>query len=170
MNAVDQFATEAAIFEQWARSGTSQGALALREALIRLARLYLAALELPRAWSDEVADQPDAERIDKEECFAVASNCRRFPSDFYWQMRDPFGDPPEEPEGRSLMDDVTDVYRDVVTGLREYQAGRRAVALWEWGFGFQRHWGEHATSAIRALHCWLAANAPERLETDSKGP
>src|SRR5262245_3334354 len=39
--------------------------------------------------------------------------------------------------------------------LNKYRAGRRAQALWEWGFGFEHHWGRHAAGAIRALHCWL---------------
>src|SRR5262249_54341647 len=100
MDAVDQFAAEAAIFEQWARVGTSQGASVVREALIRLVRLYLAALELPPAWSEELADQPDAERIRDDECFSVASACGRFPFSFYWETNDPFVDPPEDPGGR----------------------------------------------------------------------
>ena len=39
-------------------------------------------------------------------------------------------------------------------------------ALWEWGFNFQAHWGEHASSAIRALHCYLAQEDPSGLCSD----
>jgi hypothetical protein len=62
-----------------------------------------------------------------------------------------------------LADDLGDIYRDVTTGLRAFQAGHILQARWEWGFHFQHHWGEHATSAIRALHSWLEANSPDRL-------
>ena len=44
MDTVDQFAAEAVLFEQWALHGTSTGEAAVREALVRLMRLYLAAL------------------------------------------------------------------------------------------------------------------------------
>jgi hypothetical protein len=168
MDAVSEFAAEAALFEQWARSGTSQGGAAVREALIRLTRLYLAALELPPAWSEELADQPAAERLPYEECRTVASACGRFPFQYYQEVFDPFAEPSEAPVAGCIWDDITDIYRDVVTGLREYQAGRRAQAVWEWGFGLQHHWGEHATGAIRALHCWLAANASDRLAAEAQ--
>jgi hypothetical protein len=46
--------------------------------------------------------------------------------------------------------------------------GRRAQAVWEWGFGLRHHWGEHATGAIRALHCRLAANAFERWAAEAE--
>ena len=48
-------------------------------------------------------------------------------------------------------------------GLRWFEAGHPAEAVWVWGFHLVHHWGEHATSAIRALHCWLAAEHPELL-------
>jgi hypothetical protein len=163
MSAVDQFAAEAAVFEQWARCGTAQGEWATREALIRLTHLYLAALNLPPSWSAEVADQPEVERVGAEEYRAVAASCARFPLDLYSKVFDPLVVPPEEPVGATIADDIADIYRDVVTGQRAYQAGRRAQAVWEWGFNFRIHWGEHALGAIRALHCWLAANAFDRL-------
>jgi hypothetical protein len=90
----------------------------------------------------------------------------------YGEVFNPLIVPPEEPVLGSLSDDITDIYRDVVTGLREYEAGRRTQALWEWGFGFQAHWGEHATGAIRALHCWLASNflGPPATEAEPGTP
>ena len=163
MDAVDRFAAEAALFQQWARYGTDQGDSAAREALIRITRLYLAALDLPPAWSEELADQHDAARVGDEEWRAVFAACARLPLDYYGEVFDPLPVPPEQPVVASLADDIADIYRDVVSGLQEHQAGRRAQAVWEWGFGFRHHWGEHATGAIRALHCWLAGNDFDRL-------
>lgn len=171
MDAVDRFAVEAARFREWARNGSDQAEGAAREALVHLTRLYLTALELPSAWSEELADRPDAERVGDEEYRAVAAACRRLPFELYGEVFDPLPVPPDEPVVGSLTDDIADVYRDVVTGLREYEAGRRAQAVWEWGFGLRHHWGEHATSAIRALHCWLATHASDRLASQAKtGP
>jgi hypothetical protein len=37
--------------------------------------------------------------------------------------------------------------------------------IWEWEFGFETHWGEHATNAIRALY-WLLYNHIENKKDD----
>jgi hypothetical protein len=69
----------------------------------------------------------------------------------------------ETPVVGSLSDDLADIYRDVVTGLRAYDRGDRAGAVWEWRFNLHAHWGAHATGAMRALHWWLCNNDPGRL-------
>jgi hypothetical protein len=150
MDAVDRFAAEVRDFQQWLLHGNDAGGQAAREALLRLTRLYLAALELPPAWSNELADQPDAKGIGKGEYRAALIACERLPFNFYGEVFDPFAEPPESPVVGSLWDDLGDIYRDVATGLREYEAGRRARAVWEWSSNLQIHWGEHATGAIRA--------------------
>jgi hypothetical protein len=158
MHSVDQFATEAALFEQWARYGTAQGAVAAREAMVRLMRLYLAAMELPLAMSADSSDDTTAIRVGNEEWQEVLTTCARLPFDHYGEVPDPLVVPPGESVIGSLSDDVADIYRDVVTGLRAFRAGHRDHAIWEWQFNFGIHWGGHATGAIRALHCWLATS------------
>ncbi|MDN7245549.1 DUF5063 domain-containing protein [Planococcus shenhongbingii] len=56
------------------------------------------------------------------------------------------------PVNGCLDDDITDIYSDIKNGLLLYEQGHDAEAVWEWKFSFEVHWGEHATSAIRALH------------------
>lgn len=166
MNAVERFAVEAVAFREWAAGGTDSGEIAARNALLCITRLYLAALELPPAWSEELADQPDAERVSDAEWRAVFSAAGRLPLDFYGEVFDLLIVPPEEPSIGSLSDDIAGIYRDVVSGLVGFESGRRAVALREWGFHFRHHWGVHATGAIRALHAWLADNAFDRLASE----
>ena len=159
IDAVAQFAGEAARFRDWARDGTDSGELSVRNALIRIATLYLAALELPPEWSEELADAPDAKRISDEERWAIDRGISaRLPFSAYARVFDPFVLPPEEPVVGTIGDDVADIYRDVVSGLIEYQAGRTAQAVWEWAFQLRLHWGRHATDAIYALHIWLTEN------------
>jgi hypothetical protein len=62
-----------------------------------------------------------------------------------------------------LADDLVHIYRHLAAGLRLHELGKVDDALWEWGFNFQAHWGEHASSAIRALHCYLAQEDPTGL-------
>ncbi|MCS7272220.1 MAG: DUF5063 domain-containing protein, partial [Gemmataceae bacterium] len=115
------------------------------------------------------ADQWDAERVSDAEYQAVVAAVKGLPLDPYAEVFDPLAVPAEAPVSASLCDDLADIYRQVVSGLRAFEAGRQAVALWEWGFGFRHHWGEHATGAIRALHAWLAANAFNQLASDAGG-
>ncbi len=169
MNATDLFAEEAHRFEKWILEGSSLGGLAAREAVIHLMRLYLAALELPPPWSDELEPAPEAVGIgDEGRHRAAIAIGNRFPFDLYGTVFDPLIVPPGESTLGSLTDDLLDIYRDVATGLREYQAERRAQAIWEWGFNFRHHWGYHVTGAIGALHKWLASEAPEQMGRESQ--
>lgn len=160
MDAVERFAAEAVEFRDWARAGTDSGSAAARNALIRIGRLYLAALDLPPAWSDELegASDADAASVSRDELQAVRKAAARIPLGFYSEIFNPLPVPPEEPVVGDLADDIEDIYSDVVRGLQLFEQGERAQAVWEWGFCLRIHWGEHATSAIRALHCWLAEN------------
>ena len=156
------FALEAARFEKWATESRENGASSARQALVRITNLYMAALRLPPAWADDVENKSDCPRLEKTENSKIVAYSA-IPFDMYAEVFDPLIIPPEEPVIGSIVDDVIDIYRDVVTGLRAFEGGDMANARWEWGFNFAHHWGEHATGAIRALHAWLAANAVDEL-------
>lgn len=168
MNAVENFAAEAERFAQWIRHGTDTGEIAAREGLLRLTRLYLAALELPAAGCTNAADEDASLKVEASDRQAVFENAMRLPVNFYGEVFDPLPVPPEEAITASLADDIADIYGDVATGLLYYRAGKREAAVWKWTFNLQIHWGEHITGAIRALHCWLATNAPSRLSSTSQ--
>jgi hypothetical protein len=54
-----------------------------------------------------------------------------------------------------LFDDLADMYRDLLNGLKLWDLGgpeARKAAQWEWRWGYQYHWGEHATRAMRTIH------------------
>jgi len=166
MDSVANFAAEAERFESWARDATDEGEWAAREALLRITHLYVAALQLPPAWSDELSEAAEPERVNHDEWQTIFSRCSRLPFDSYTVVFYPLEVPAsEEPVVGSVADDIADIYRDVFSGLRAYRSGRRAEAIWEWGFGFREHWGRHATDAIGALHAWLAENALDRLSS-----
>jgi hypothetical protein len=151
------FAEEAAAFERWARSDIQPSEVGAREALVRITRLILAAVSLPEPQRGRLEEGAE-DGVADEEWKAVAEAAGRLPLDHYGEVFDPLKVPPEEPVIGSVVDDVADIYRDVVTGLRYYRSNRRHDALWEWTFTFRHHWGQHATGAIRALNSWLAAN------------
>jgi hypothetical protein len=165
---VDDFVSEATAFERWAKSGTDNGCEAARNALVRLLRLYSAAIELPAhsVTCDEL--ELDSFRVEDAEWEAVLAHSARLGFDYYGSVFDPIPVPAQEACIGSLADDIADIYRDVVTGLRYYHAGHTQDALHHWSFMLLYHWGNHATSAIRALHCWLEQNDPEALGSGPK--
>jgi hypothetical protein len=163
MDSVEHFSREAAAFEHWLLSGTDQEAEAARECLNRVLELYRAGIALPPQWSNELEGHSDVERVDDAEWRKAYNSSRRLPLDYYGDVFDPTATLADAAVVGSLSDDLADIYRDVVTGLRAYRRGDRAGALWEWRCGLQSHWGAHATGAIRALHWWLSNNAPSCL-------
>lgn len=173
MDPVEKFATEAAAFEKWLVDDSEGGAAAVKACLARLLALFAAGINLPPAWSDELAGRGAIEPVDDAEWQRAYEAAQRLPLDLYGEVYDPTVVPPEEPGLGSVADDLADIYRDVVAGLRAYRHGDLAGAVWEWGFGLQSHWGAHATSAIRALYWWSregaagGSNDPEREVADS---
>lgn len=162
MDSLEAFAQEANRFAEWAIQDEPHGSAAVRNALVRISLLYNAALQLPPAWTDDLQNQTDSPGIDPAEIARIVAY-KSIPLKMYGEVFNPLAIPPEEPVIGSLIDDIVDIYRDVVTGLRAYQRGDYSIARWEWGFNFAHHWGEHATGAIRALHAWLAAKDLDKL-------
>jgi hypothetical protein len=161
VNPVDQFALHVRGFREWVDHGTDTGAEATSSALKHVTRLYLSALNLPNP--DNSAPDRNAERGGGAEFEGVYQAMTRLPLRHYSEVFDPLPVPAESPVVGDLPDDLADIYTEVTAGLRAYEAGDRDTAVWHLGLTFIHHWGEHATSAIRALHCWLAANAPDGL-------
>jgi hypothetical protein len=67
---------------------------------------------------------------------------------------DPIEVPASESVTGDLADDLMDIYCDL-KGLRYCDDGHTFQAVFHWSFTFAVHWGRHATSALRALHCYL---------------
>ena len=73
--------------------------------------------------------------------------------DFYWDVFDPFDDADEDKlVGGMIFDDLNDIYRDLMEGVRAYELGAINEAVWVWKWGVDNHWGTHAVSLIKALH------------------
>lgn len=65
-------------------------------------------------------------------------------------------EPAETAVVADLADDVADIYRDLKEALLVLDGGAKTEAQWNIRFSFLNHWGRHASSAISALHNWLA--------------
>ncbi|MBW8825068.1 MAG: DUF5063 domain-containing protein [Acidobacteria bacterium] len=122
----------------------------LRAILASAVALIAAALELPDIEPSE-ADYDDPDDLD-DDCRLVATRIGEAVRghDPYWEVFDPRL--MDEPVAGSLIDDLSDIYRDLRRGLAIASAGFAPDALWEWRFSFESHWGNHAVDAIRVLH------------------
>jgi hypothetical protein len=106
--------------------------------------------------------------LSEEEWRKAVAGCERLPLNLYSAVFNPLDATDVAPVTGSLADDLADIYRDIASGLRAYELGNRAGAVWEWSFGLHSHWGAHATFAIRALHWWLSENAVDRLSVRTR--
>jgi hypothetical protein len=177
------FPTHATLFAQTFSPSTSPTpAPSPVQALHLLTNLYIAALQLavpalapacttcspantPTPTNPPSAPATPAVSVDAPEWKAVFARTARLPFDWYADC-DPLEPDPAVPTHMgSLADDIADIYRNVVTGLRSYDLGHHECAHWQWVTTFQSHWGLHAVDAIRALHHYLTAHNPSALHT-----
>lgn len=161
-----RFSVEARHFVEWADGRNDAGPLTAPVALRRVVAVYTAALALPQPWSEHVSNDRDDDLDLSDRLAAVRHRASAIPLQHYSEIFSPLV-PPEEPVVGDLADDLTDIYRDLAVGLHLHEGGDIDDALWEWGFKFQIHWGKHASSAIRALHCYLAQEDPSGLCSNS---
>ena len=158
-----RFGREAQRFVAWADGSETVEPLTAALALRRVARLYTEALELPQPWSERVSSRQDVEpRTLQERLALVRERAAAIPLQHYSEIFSPLV-PPDEPVVGDLADDLVAIYRDVALGLHLHECGCVDDALWQWGFNFQARWGKHASSAIRALHCYLSQEDPSGL-------
>jgi hypothetical protein len=161
VEAVGRFADVAREFRTWVLTGTDCGPDAARHVLGLVGRLYLSALVMPPLWCEDRKQVEPPPPPGWHEVYPAL--VARLPFQYYGEVFNPLPIPPEGSIVGDLADDLADIFADMDRGLRCLEAGHPAEAVWEWGFGLVHHWGEHATSAIRALHCWLASEHPEQL-------
>lgn len=141
-----------------AASGHSPAPEFLADIHRRLAAVYEHALNLP---SSGGRHPPEAPATRPAPATTEASgNAPRFHAfvqrlgadRYYFEVFDPWEDTGDPAVVGDLADDLWDIYTELQAGLALWDQGRRENAIWEWRFGFEMHWGEHATGAMRALY------------------
>ena len=75
---------------------------------------------------------------------------------FYWEVFNPIYDKNEEPSQGWLVDDFSDIYRDLKIELSKIDkiGTDEAVedAFWNMKWSYLNHWGQHCINALRAFH------------------
>ncbi len=122
----------------------------VEELMSLLLRLYEKALHFPDT------DPEDSDIGANEEMTVLPLKIQI--RDFYWDVFDPFDDADEDKlVGGMIFDDLNDIYRDLMEGVRAYELGAINEAVWVWKWGVDNHWGTHAVSLIKALHWYRTA-------------
>jgi hypothetical protein len=149
--AIRTFADIASDYCAWCEGArASDPGQLLLEATRHVARLYAAVLDLSEV---EFSDHPDPPILGQDAWNAMFKSFGALPFNFYCEVFDPSIEKLEEPVVGDLADDLTDIYRDLREGLWLLRHGHERAAVWSWKFTFGCHWGRHAVSALRALHC-----------------
>ncbi len=121
------------------------------EASTLLAKLIALGLELPDAEPDTAAATETAsERDIQASCAALLGEWDSYASEL---------DPDRRSPAMGLISvDLAEIYAELTGSLSVFDGGRRDDAVWDWRFGLRYHWGQHATSALRALLWRLAVS------------
>ncbi len=149
---VSQFAASAREFCAWVE-GTA-GSNEVFDAIRLVSRLHADAVMLPGVDDEALGEGDDIPELSPPQKQAATERFRTFPLHYYWEVFTPITEEPEEPVTGDIADDFSDIYHDVKSGLLAYELGRQPQAVWHWRFTWGIHWGEHATSALRALHSY----------------
>jgi hypothetical protein len=146
------FATAAQAFCTWAEAPSGDELSEALTARRLLARLYACALDLPPSSPESEAERPDASAWD-----AIYRRFAALPISYYSEV-DPLIVPAADNLTGDLADDLADIWSDLKVGVILQEAGKLDEAAHEWRWRFDAHWGQHAVSALHALHSWLAAH------------
>ena len=121
--------------------------------LTQLLCLYHLALQLPEI---APASEDLFENIKQDAWNAVRENiAKTLARDYYWEVFEPLEQDQPEPVLGSLSDDLADIWRDLKPGVAMMETGSAALVsdvVWQWRISFETHWGQHAATAIAALH------------------
>jgi hypothetical protein len=171
--AVPRFRTVSARYIEVIRDRETYSASELLHRVhLLLPELYALGLALPvkpeSAYDEEESVAPETE---VSKAAAVAQHTARWNSLYialgkqigsrwnaYQEVFDPYAEPPEAPVTGSLADDLTDIFLDLEDGEELWCRGNFDEAVWEWRFGFESHWGEHVSGALRAIRTLAAVH------------
>ncbi|MGO9116265.1 MAG: DUF5063 domain-containing protein [Desulfomonilaceae bacterium] len=151
-NEVRQFYETAKEFCRWSEEGPFEDEDEAYTALRLVSSIYHQALTLPGVNCED--DELSGEGITKLDSKHIHRRFGSLPFQYYFEVFHPVTKKPEEPVTGDIADDLMDIYIDLKEGMLLYEKDKPTNAVWQWSFTFGVHWGRHATSVLRALHCY----------------
>ena len=156
---IERFANIVHRYCAWAENPLADAETEMQTARLLLAELH-AVIFLPEFETD---DDVKLEDVTAEEWKTVVARFVNLPVDGYWLVFDPIESQENETVYAPLADDLADIYQNIKYGLRLFDAGHIAEAIWEWKFHFKIHWGWHLLEAQKVVHFWFVHNGDEDL-------
>jgi hypothetical protein len=136
----------------------------LQTAIVILPQLCLCAMRLPDIKSFPDYNSPCVEREQQSDTY-TSLKIKFRDWNRYKEIFDVYNRQYDPAVYTTLSYDFIDIYCDIKPGLQGWDSAKSAKRLsiiWHWKFGFEIHWGEHATSAFRALYCLLFRNVIDK--------
>jgi hypothetical protein len=152
-HAVECFLAVAEEYCRFVESRSDYKRVALcRRALELIAQLVSLGAQLPSVEPDTI--EPPRSSISHGEWSDIFSDLvgQLESVDGYWMVFDPYDPNEHDSIMSSLADDVADIYRDLKDSLPPSGRAPTNDELWSLKFSFETHWGQHAVSALTALH------------------
>lgn len=123
-----------------------------------LLKLYDTALKLQ--WVDLQSNVEYDDQLDAVEFERILFRLEEKLEDFryYWHVFDPANDKDPAAVCGDLMDDLSDIYQDLKYSIMIFNLDKQDCkenALWQFKFGFEKHWGYHCIKALGAIHFYL---------------
>ena len=156
---IEEFARVAELyvaFIETAPHSSDEDLITCRKLLCRLhiAAVDLPYIELPDDENSESEEDPDPKEPLLESYNRAMHRLGDLRIDTYWEVFNPFKR--EDAIAGSLRDDLSDIYQDLLKGLRFEKLGELERFCFEWRMAFDFHWGHHLIDAQRAIHSYLS--------------
>lgn len=131
----------------------------LKQLQDKLLVLYETAMNVP--WIDLKSYEDDERRINnsyfEKILVSIAENLQD--KRHYWDISNPTSfDCKHELVAKNLVEDVGNIFKNIKYSLNIFNSGKpncEEVALWQFKFDFEYHWGSNCINAIRAIHFYL---------------
>ncbi|HEX7860413.1 MAG TPA: DUF5063 domain-containing protein [Verrucomicrobiae bacterium] len=134
-------------FCRWAESAEPKADLE-RWLVITLSELIHLVVKI----NDDGKDDAGTHEFRKRDYKEVRGSFPHLPFHWYFESADCFELEKNEVLPGELLDDLIDIYQDLSHGLYIHEHTAPSEAERFWRQAYRIHWGEHATSALRALY------------------
>lgn len=127
----------------------------LKQIRKKLLSLYDKALSLP--WVDLQSNLVYDNKLDKTEFENILMNIANQLDEkrYYWHVFDQTNKDDSEPVCGDLLDDLGEIYKDLKFSIITFNLDKqdcKEIALWQFKFDFDKHWGNHCINALSAIH------------------
>lgn len=131
----------------WVESGNSKEDVA-RWLVITLSEMIHLVVKI----DDDGNDDAGSDEFQNRDYFEVRRSFPELPFHGYFESSDCFEREKNKVLPGELLDDLVDIYQDLTHGLYVHEHIAPTEAKRYWRQSYRYHWGQHATSALRALY------------------